>query len=42
MAGAVDRVAGGTTKGVVVARQIEVVLPLVRAMAVDVVSVEKV
>ena len=40
MAGAVDRVAGGATEGVVVARQVEVVLPLVGAMAVDVVSVE--
>ena len=40
MAGAVDRVAGGTTEGVVIARQVEVVLPLVGAMAVDVVSVE--
>ena len=40
MAGAVDRVARGAADGVVVARQVEVVLPLVGAMAVDVVSVE--
>ena len=40
LARTVDRVAGGTTKGVVVARQVEVVLPLVRAAADDVVGVE--
>ena len=40
MARTVDRVAGGTTKGVVVARQVEVVLPLVGAVANDVVGVE--
>ena len=37
---AVDRVASRTTEGVVVARQIEIVLPLVRAMAVEIVGVE--
>lgn len=40
MTGAVDRVAGRTAEGVVETSQMEVVLPLVRAMAVDVVSVE--
>ena len=37
---AVDRVAGGAAEGVVVARKIEVVLPLVGAMAVEIVGVD--
>ena len=40
MAGAVDCVAGGTAEGVVIARQIEVVLPLVRAVALKIIGVE--
>jgi len=40
LAGAVDRVTGETTKGVVVARQVEVVLPLVGAMALKIIGVE--
>ena len=40
MAGAVDRVAGGTAEAVVIARQIEVVLPLVGAMALKIIGVE--
>ena len=40
LAGAVDRVAGGTAEAVVIARQVEVVLPLVGAMTVEVVGVE--
>ena len=37
---AVDGVARGTTEGVVIARQVEVVLPLVRAMALKIIGVE--
>ena len=40
MAGAVDCVAGGTAEGVVETGQLEVVLPLVGAMAVEIVGVE--
>ena len=37
---AVDGVAGTTAERIVVARQVEVVLPLVGAMTVDVIGVE--
>ena len=40
LTGAVDRVAGGTTKGVVVARQVEAILPFVRAKALKIIGVE--
>ena len=40
LTGAVDGVAGVAAEGVVVARQVEVVLPLVGAVAVDIVGVE--
>ena len=40
MADAVDGVARGAAEGVVIARQVEVILPFVGAVADDVVSVE--
>jgi len=40
LAGAVDRVAGGAAECIVVARQVEVILPLVRTVADEVVGEE--